>query len=386
MLNRVIHLRRDERGMSFIFVGMGFMSFLAATTLAIDVGMIMTARTQAQTAADSGALAGAIALAYNSSTNFSSNGPAVQSAMNAARSNQVMSQVVSIDPADVTFLQDPATGATTRVQVRVFRNTDRGNPVSTMIGQIFGISTADIQATAIAEAIPANASRCVKPFAIPDKWTEKQTPAWDPTDAFNAAFLGPTFSPDIYKTVNETGYTGYKKTNVGLQLTIQPSSGNVKASQYYALDLPGGNTYQDNIDSCSGTKVQIGDTIAAASVQQLADVQRRQQPDRGGSGRLLGRGQQPGCQHHEPEPAHRHRPGVRPGVLRRRTGRRQPADPHRRPDRLLHSERRRQRRDHRPHRADERSCPGHGAGDDASVSQSRQAGRLIPSALRAQPL
>ena len=53
-MSRLLHrLHRDERGMSLVFVGMGFMAFLAASTLAIDVGMFMTARTQAQTAADS---------------------------------------------------------------------------------------------------------------------------------------------------------------------------------------------------------------------------------------------------------------------------------------------------------------------------------------------
>ena len=48
--------------MSFVYVGMGFMAFLSATTLAIDVGMFMTARSQAQNSADAGALAGAVAL------------------------------------------------------------------------------------------------------------------------------------------------------------------------------------------------------------------------------------------------------------------------------------------------------------------------------------
>ena len=48
-------MRRDEQGMSFIFVGLGMIAFMAATTLAIDVGMFMPARTQAQTAADSAA-------------------------------------------------------------------------------------------------------------------------------------------------------------------------------------------------------------------------------------------------------------------------------------------------------------------------------------------
>jgi len=42
--------------MTLLFVGMGFMTLLAATTLAIDVGMFMTARSQAQNAADAGAL------------------------------------------------------------------------------------------------------------------------------------------------------------------------------------------------------------------------------------------------------------------------------------------------------------------------------------------
>ena len=64
-MKRLNRLHRDERGMSFVFVGMGFMAFMAATTLAIDIGMLMTARTQAQTSADAGALAGALALAFD---------------------------------------------------------------------------------------------------------------------------------------------------------------------------------------------------------------------------------------------------------------------------------------------------------------------------------
>lgn len=261
MVKRFTHLRRDERGMSFVFVGTGFMSFMAATTLAIDVGMLMTARTEAQTSADAGALAGAVALAYNSSTNFSTGGPAVQGALSAARSDLVMGQPVSVETGDVTFLPDPVSGNTTRVRVQVFRSSARGNPVGTMIGRIFGINNADISATAIAEAVPANASTCVKPFAIPDKWTEKQTGPWDPTDSYNASILPPTFSPDVYKSVTDTGYTGYKRTNVGLQLTIQPSAGTIHASQYYALQL--GGDYQQNIESCNGSRVTIGDIVAA---------------------------------------------------------------------------------------------------------------------------
>ena len=74
---RLRHLHRDERGMTFAFVAVGLMAFLAASTLAVDVGMFMTARSQAQTSADAGALAGAVALAFDDFNNRTPSGPAV---------------------------------------------------------------------------------------------------------------------------------------------------------------------------------------------------------------------------------------------------------------------------------------------------------------------
>src|SRR5262245_30411608 len=150
MRNRLLHLRRDERGMSFVFVGAGFMAFLAATTLAIDVGMFMTARSQAQNSADAGALAGATALVYNSFTDHSPGGPAVQSAINTARANTVMTGNVSVGPGDVQFEADPA-GQVNRVKVTVYRTAARGNAIPTLIGVLFGVSRVDIGATATAE-------------------------------------------------------------------------------------------------------------------------------------------------------------------------------------------------------------------------------------------
>ena len=48
MHQRILHLGRDERGMSLVFVSVAFMAALSATTLAIDVGMFMTARSAYQ--------------------------------------------------------------------------------------------------------------------------------------------------------------------------------------------------------------------------------------------------------------------------------------------------------------------------------------------------
>ena len=126
-MNRLQHLRRDERGMSFVFVGVGFLAFVAATTLAIDVGMFMTARSQAQTAADAGALAGATALVFNDYDDRSAGGPVVQSAIKTALFNDVMFSSVSVGPADVLFPIGPG-GVSNRVRVNVYRTGGTQQP------------------------------------------------------------------------------------------------------------------------------------------------------------------------------------------------------------------------------------------------------------------
>jgi hypothetical protein len=183
MLKRFTHLRDDERGMSLVFVAVGFMSFMTATTLAIDVGMFMTARNQAQNAADAGAHAGAVALVQNSFTDRSATGPVVQSALEAARNNAVIRGEVDVQASDVTFPVGPG-GLNNRVRVQVFRSDEReaNNPIPTLLGRFFGVPTVNVSAAATAEASPANAATCVKPFTIPDRWTENQTGPWDPED------------------------------------------------------------------------------------------------------------------------------------------------------------------------------------------------------------
>ena len=97
-------LHRDERGMSLVFVGVGFMAFLAATTLAIDVGMFMTARSQAQNSADAGALLGRCRALLRRLQQSSAERPGgAERARRARTSNDVISAQVSVQPGDVTF-------------------------------------------------------------------------------------------------------------------------------------------------------------------------------------------------------------------------------------------------------------------------------------------
>jgi Flp pilus assembly protein TadG len=269
MMNRLRRIAADQSGFSYVFIGLGFMGFLSASMLAIDVGMLMTARGQAQNSADAAALAGATALLYDNYVDRSAGGPAVTSAIAAATSNQVMAGIVSVNPADVEFPLDAA-GQPTRVRVTVRRTAARGNPVSTQIARYFGIKTSDIAAKATAEVSQANAMTCVKPFTIPDRWIEKQTPPWDGNDTYDAFDNKgqPIANPDIYIPANKTGYTGYNQESMrGQILTIRAATGsNINVSFYFSLALgkpvvTGGSEYDWNIANCNTTHYFWGDPL-----------------------------------------------------------------------------------------------------------------------------
>jgi hypothetical protein len=285
MMPRFHRALRDETGMSFVFVGFGLVAFLAASMLAIDVGMLMTARNQAQNSADAGALAGATALYFDNFDDRSPSGPAVTNAINGATANAVMAETVSVSPADVEFLNDPTTGESNRVQVTVHRTAAKGNPLSLLVARtlsiatagMFGMETSDMRAVAVGEASPANAMTCVKPFTIPDKWKEVGSDApWtgdsdydafdnkgNPLPASEADVYIPAFNED--KSVNPN-YTGYNtEANRGQPLVLRAATGtNINVSFYYSLSMTddmGGNDYRWNIANCNKTIYHWGDPL-----------------------------------------------------------------------------------------------------------------------------
>lgn len=266
-MNRLRRLRRDESGMSYVFIGMGMMAFLSASMLAIDVGMLMTARNQAQNSADAGALAGAVAMLFDNFEDRSPSGPAVTNAIQGAQANAVMSGVVSVGPEDVSFPLDEF-GDATRVQVMVRRTASRGNALSTLIAQYFGMPTADIAAVATAEVSRANAMTCVKPFTIPDKWMEKQTPQWDPSDEYDAYDNKgqPLANPDIYIPADQPGYTGYNQEKErGTRLMLRAQNGNkISPSMYFSYaiaDVTGASPYEWNIANCNTHIMHYNDKL-----------------------------------------------------------------------------------------------------------------------------
>ena len=154
--------------------------------------------------------------------------------------------------------------------MRVQRSGVRGNPVSTFIAPMFGISTVDVGAIATAEVSPANAMTCVKPFTVPDKWIERQTPPWDPDDTFDVVDKKgkPIADPDIYIPLGQTGYTGYNAvTDKGTLITLKAGTGtNIAPSFYFPYSIgnvSGASEYRWNIGNCNTTMMGFGELLQA---------------------------------------------------------------------------------------------------------------------------
>jgi len=259
--NRFGHLRHDERGISNMLIGFGMFGFMAATTLALDVGMFMAARTQAQASADAGALSGAVALVFNDYDDRSATGPAVTSAVSAAAANQVMHGDVSVGPEDVTFPLGP-TGLDNRVHVFIERD------VPTVLGWIFGMTEVNIVAAATGEASPADAATCLLPFTLPDRWQENTEPQWTPESTFDMYDKkGNPLNPrDVY-TPGTSG-TGYDaERDKGTVLILKTNNDNkVSPSIYNPWRLPGSDgadDYREAISGCNTNIIETGDRMEA---------------------------------------------------------------------------------------------------------------------------
>lgn len=262
MLMPARKLIRDERGMSLVFVGLGLMGFVAASMLAIDVGMLMTARAQAQNSADAGAHAGAVALAFEDYDDRTPTGPAVTHAVNEALANQVMGANVWATPADVDFPPNPAVpGLTNRVRVRVYRDAEHsaqegmttapGGAIPTFIARFFGTPTVGISAVATAEASPSDIPPRCLPFTIPDRWDERTNPPFNADTSYFELYAGrngnnpgtPLANPDVYVPRNP-GYTGYSRDrDVGTLIKLKTEPGTtVSPSVYNPIVVPGEGT------------------------------------------------------------------------------------------------------------------------------------------------
>jgi len=292
-----MHRLTSERGAVLLHVILATIMLIGINVFVIDYGVMWVGRNQAQNAADAGAMAGAIALAYDDFDDRTDTGPAKVFAWQTSQQNWVWGQAPKVNiTTDVTFpvIPDDPCVDTTCVRVDVYRDNAGANPLPALFGGAVGVTGSGVKAMAIARWGAANASDCLKPFAIPDKWFDHyDDPAnsnpvdvdtWKSDDYFDLVYpkgskVGmqgtpiPAADRDVYvppsKTSTGTGFTlandlGTKVVLYYGKPTDSPSPGN-----FLPIDLPkadgsvssGAADYSAAIANCTGAPVAIGDIL-----------------------------------------------------------------------------------------------------------------------------
>jgi Flp pilus assembly protein TadG len=270
-------------------------AFLALVALAVDYGIKLIARTQAQAAADAGALAGAVSLAFDNTTDLSDTGVPKRSARSYALENRVFGAAPDVNITnDIKFIECPNPDGgpgTTCVQVDVYRNQERANSLPTFFSRLVGVTDQGVKATATAKVISASVTDCLRPWVVVDRWDEfgpRQFPAPD-TEWCEGGACGPPSTYDKYSDgkgknpAPEDDYyvppapdgstpgTGFRATgtpnDVGKRFALKVQSNDAISPGWgLAVDLPradstnmGASTYGDNIQSCSRIPVGLND-------------------------------------------------------------------------------------------------------------------------------
>lgn len=276
---------RNERGSVLAFMVLLLFVFLGLCAMAIDLGMLHVARSEAQRSADAAAHGGAAYLLRNSGA---TEAEIKAEAIRLGQTNRVRGGMVSIEESDVEVIW-----AEHKVRAWVGRTQERLNPVRTLFAGILGITRVDVAASAAAEIWPASHAECLLPVALPDRWCEEgdgtnctrypdETDDWDPEvdeDYYVPWVQNPDAAPDSW-TYNDN-FTGYSDANRGDSITLRPQSeggggGNTRwnPSWWNAFRVPGvddgGNTggtdrFRDRVKGClDGDRlVGVGDDVQA---------------------------------------------------------------------------------------------------------------------------
>lgn len=277
---RAIARIRDERGAALALVALSMVALLSAVALAVDVGMMMTARTEAQRVADASALAGAGILAVDPEND---NGARAEAIAYGLR-NQIRGDAVTVLPGDVDVDLDSST-----VAVTVWRRDDRGTGLGTFFARIFGVDEVNISAyaRAIAEPVgPGSGTNCLLPIMLPDRWLESPGVFAGVDDEFNPEVPDPgardydddgiwdTYVPPAEGTP-ENPATGYDESVIGQQIAIHKAgggSGGMNPSWYFPwtpLDEadqlvdggPGAAEYNSRFTNCMQAVYAPGDAV-----------------------------------------------------------------------------------------------------------------------------
>lgn len=242
-----------DRGSVLVVTSFAVVGIMGMVALAVDLGMLFSARAEAQRAADSGAMAGAARFA-------SSHGnptEAEEEAIRFAEKHTIRGYPVEVSGSDVDVL----TGQD-RVRVRVSQQ------VSLFFGRVLGFEEVQVVADATAEARSAGGATCPLPIAVVDRWDD-------------ADGDGEYDSDERYVRCPDSGCTSYRDPrDRGLLLEIKSSPGSSKG---------GGEEDGDQDDGDDGDGEEDGSSSVVKTCEALDSPSwhcwyQTSHPNRGGGG------------------------------------------------------------------------------------------------------
>jgi hypothetical protein len=300
---------RNERGAALALVAVSLTAILGMGALAVDIGMLMKARADAQRTADAAALAGASAF-IDENVALDQLPAARERALEYANRNYVGGTTVNVDSSSGgTTIDGSRWIVETEEAVIVIipdsfkvRAIIRRENIGTFFGRIMGQSLATVSAKAAAEAVNSNGTKCVKPFALPDMWQDMDDDdgdrIWEEGEEWEYDPLVDEYKPYKgdpveYGNIDDTGYGSEWRNespdadgntyigDKGRQIHIKPQdpndSGIIYPGIFYPWVIPedpnqnadcgvGGNgggeagaaPYSQNICSCNNSLVLLG--------------------------------------------------------------------------------------------------------------------------------
>ena len=147
---KIKKLMRAESGNAIALSSFSMFVFLSVAGMAIDVGSILTSKTQLQCAVDAATLAGAQGLIEGQQN-------AIQQAQRVARRNRYLNQALILNSNEITFPN------ANNISVKVSRS------INLFFLQLIGINNVTLSASASAMYGSVKGTKGLKPWVVPDE-------------------------------------------------------------------------------------------------------------------------------------------------------------------------------------------------------------------------
>jgi Flp pilus assembly protein TadG len=246
-----IALLKNKRGSVLVSVAVAILALFAFAVLAIDGALLLTTRTQLHNAADAAALAGASGLLEGSE------GTATQRAIDFASYNTAVQETrvpVLITPADVTFPEPDV------IRVTTHRTEATGDALRTYFRKVISpFTSANVTATSAARIYDVCHTKCLRPWAIPDRWDDANgNSQWDDGEAYDPEGTGYIAPVDVGTPITLKVGNPHEAIEPGIFYPINfPPLNNEEGDK----PLTGGDWYRQWIHDCEPFIVGVGDEL-----------------------------------------------------------------------------------------------------------------------------